>query len=73
MFNYRNARTLTRVELTDEQIQAQAPSVFAVQPVAGVSDRYTFLPTSQIIGRMRQEGWAPVSAEQQRVRCYELF
>lgn len=56
MFNNRNTRSLARIELTDEQIRNEAPSVFAVQPVATVSDKYTFLPTSQIIGRMRQEG-----------------
>jgi len=64
----RSHRTLARLELTDEQIRNEAPSVFATAPVAGVSDRYTFLPTSQIIGRMRQEGWAPVEAQQQAVR-----
>jgi len=68
MFNNRNTRSLARIELADEQIRNEAPSVFAVQPVAGVSDKYTFLPTSQIIAGMRREGWAPVSAEQQRVR-----
>lgn len=64
----RNTRSLSRLELTDEQIKAQAPSVFATAPVAGVSDRYTFLPTAQIVNRMRQEGWAPVEVQQQAVR-----
>ena len=64
----RSHRTLARIELTDEQIRNQAPSVFAVQPLAGVSERYTFLPTSRIIDRMRQEGWAPVEVQQQAVR-----
>jgi hypothetical protein len=65
----RNTRSLARVELTDEQIHRQAPSVFAASPVAGVSERYTFLPTSQIVDRMRQEGWAPVEVQQQAVRA----
>ena len=64
----RSSRTLARIELTDEQIRHQAPSVFAAAPVAGVSERYTFLPTSQIVSRMRQEGWAPVQVQQQAVR-----
>jgi hypothetical protein len=55
----RSSRTLARIELSDEQIKAKAPSVFAAAPVAGVSERYTFLPTAKIVGRMRQEGWAP--------------
>ena len=58
----------TRVELSDDRIAYLAPSVFASQPVAGVSERYTFLPTSQILARMRSEGWAPVEARQQTVR-----
>jgi len=64
----RKTRSLARLELADEQIKAQAPSVFAAAPVAGVSERYTFLPTSQIVSRMRQEGWAPVEVQQQAVR-----
>lgn len=71
MFNTiinRSHRSLSRVELSDEQIRAQAPSVFASAPQAGVSERYTFLPTAQIISRMRQEGWAPVEVQQQAVR-----
>jgi len=64
----RNTRSLSRFELTDEQIRNQAPSIFAAAPIAGVSERYTFLPTAQIVGRMRQEGWAPVEVQQQAVR-----
>ena len=64
----RGARTLARIELTDDQIRNQAPSVYAAAPVAGVSERYTFLPTAQIVTRMRQEGWAPVEVCQQAVR-----
>lgn len=64
----RNTRSLARVELTDEQIRNEAPSVFAAAPQAGVSQRYTFLPTAQIVSRMKQEGWAPVGVRQQAVR-----
>jgi hypothetical protein len=63
-----NAIINRSVELSDEQIKAQAPSVFAAAPQAGVSVRYTFLPTAQIVSRMRQEGWAPVEVQQQAVR-----
>lgn len=71
MFNSiinRNTRALARVELTDDQIKTQASSVFAAAPQAGVSERYTFLPTAQIVSRMRKEGWAPVEVRQQAVR-----
>ncbi len=45
-----------------------APSIFAVSPIEGVSDRYSFLPTIKIVERMRQAGWNPVAASEQRVR-----
>ena len=68
-----NSNTTTRnfnarIELSNDQLHAAAPSIFATAPVAGVSERYTFLPTAQIIARMRDEGWAPVEARQQAVR-----
>ncbi len=64
----RTHRSLARVELTDDQIKAQALSVFAAAPRAGVSQRYTFLPTAQIVSSMKQEGWAPVEVRQEAVR-----
>ena len=69
----RNTRTLARIELADAQIQVQAPSVFAGAPQAGVSARYTFMPTAQIVARMRAEGWAPVEAREQSVRAEGRF
>jgi hypothetical protein len=57
-----------KVELNDAILQAKAPSVFASQPMPGVSGKYTFLPTAQIVREMRANGWAPVDAQEQRVR-----
>ena len=71
MFNITSPRTAflqSRHELTDADLLKQAPSIFAGQAMAGVSDRYTFLPTAQIVARMRAAGWAPVQADEQRVR-----
>ncbi len=56
------------VAISDQELNALAPSVFASQPIAGVSDRYSFLPTSSILNGMRENGWVPVRAEQQSVR-----
>ena len=58
MFNIinRNTRSLARLELSDEQIKIQSPSVFAEAPQAGVSARYTFLPTVQIVKKYRVSG-----------------
>jgi len=57
--------------LEDSEIRAIAPSVFAANPIAGVSDRYTFLPTSAILDGMRDNGWMPVRVKEQRVRTEE--
>ena len=55
------------VALSNEDLQNLAPSIFASQPVADVSDRYSFLPTSSILDGMRDHGWMPIRAEQQHV------
>lgn len=71
MFNsyQTNTHSMARhTELADSQLALEAPSIFAEQAVEGVSSRYTFIPTAQLVTRMRQEGWAPVRAEEQRVR-----
>jgi len=60
--------TTQSVALNNHELRSIAPSVFASQPVAAVSDRYSFLPTSSILEGMRDHGWLPVRAEQQSVR-----
>src|SRR5438034_480245 len=61
----------SRTELLDDQIRALAPSVFAAQAMPGVSSRYAFVPTAHLVTRLRDAGWAPVSALQQRVNLDE--
>ncbi len=61
----------SRAELPDDQIRALAPSVFAAQAMPGVSSRYAFVPTAHLVTRLRDAGWAPVSAVQQRVKLDE--
>jgi Domain of unknown function (DUF932) len=61
-------KTRGTVAISDEELQCLAPSIFASQPIEGVSDRYSFLPTSSILKGMRENGWVPVRAEQQSVR-----
>jgi hypothetical protein len=56
------------LEITDTDILGTAPAVFAQAPMPGASNRYTFLPTGQILTAMRQEGWKPVEARQMGVR-----
>jgi len=61
----------SRTELLDEQIRALAPFVFAALAMPGVSSRYAFVPTAHLVGRLRDVGWTPVSAVQQRVKLVE--
>jgi hypothetical protein len=54
--------------LTEETLRRQAPSVFASGPMAGVSPRYTFVPTARIVDGLREQDWVPVNVEEQRIR-----
>ena len=54
--------------LSNDQLMRFAPSVFAPEPWQGMSARYTFIPTIQIIDKMREEGFQPVAATQSRSR-----
>ena len=54
--------------LDDDRLRAIAPSVFASQAWNGVSEKYSFLPTSAVVSRMRENNWLPVWADEQLVR-----
>ncbi|MEI6075995.1 MAG: DUF932 domain-containing protein [Verrucomicrobiota bacterium] len=54
--------------LTEENLRREAPSVFASGPMAGVSPRYTFVPTARIVDGLRAQDWVPVAVEEQRIR-----
>lgn len=54
--------------LSNEQLFRCAPSIFATQPWSGMSARYTFIPTIQIVDKMRAEGFQPFSATQAKSR-----
>ena len=54
--------------LTEDDLRTVAPSVFSPTPMAGLSSRYTFVPTSEVVGALGDRGWVPVEVQQQRVR-----
>ncbi len=54
--------------LDNNQIQSVAPSVFATQPWDGMSDKYKFIPTSEVLDAMRANNLVPVKAMQSRTR-----
>ncbi len=54
--------------LSSDDLRRCAPSVFAEHARPGVSSRYTFVSTQQVVALLRAEGWEPVKASEQRVR-----
>jgi len=54
--------------LDNEALLRLAPSVFAESPYSKMSERYGFIPTSRVVDGMRDAGWLPVMAKDQRVR-----
>ncbi len=54
--------------LADEQIRAIAPSIFAEDKHASRSDRYTYIPTSDVLQGLRKEGFSPFMVCQTRTR-----
>ncbi len=66
--NLQNTTNFKAVALTEETLRRQAPSVFAPGPMAGVSPRYTFVPTAEIVDGLREQDWLPVAVEEQRIR-----
>ena len=54
--------------LTNEALRLEAPSIFAQAPMNGLSRRYTFVSTTEIVAGLREKSWLPVHVEQQRAR-----
>jgi uncharacterized protein DUF932 len=63
-----NRRTFQNRPLSNEEINAIAPSAFATQPWYAQSSRYAFVPTSDVIEGMRSAGFLPYNALQSRSR-----
>ena len=62
------SNSLQMVPLTIEEIKENAPQVFAATPKPGVSEKYSFLPTSRIIEDMNRLGWQVNQAKSNRSR-----
>ena len=54
--------------LNEDALRRMAPSIYAPGPMAGLSGRYTFVPTAQIVDGLREHNWVPVAVEEQRIR-----
>jgi len=56
------------IPLTNEQLYRVAPSVFAGEKHESRSERYTYIPTIQVIDGLRSEGFLPFSVCQSKTR-----
>lgn len=63
-----NRRTYQNRPLSNEEINSLAPSAFATTPWYAQSERYAFVPTSNVIEGMRKAGFMPYSVMQARTR-----
>ena len=54
--------------LTDEQLLKFAPSIFAEEKHGSRSDKYTYIPTIEVVNGLRKEGFQPFLATQSRAR-----
>jgi hypothetical protein len=74
--NLNSSRYMLRggsAELSREQLLIETPSAYAEQAYTGTSDRYSFFPTDTVIEALRETGWAPVIAQEQRARSEDRF
>jgi hypothetical protein len=61
----RNTRVLrSDVPLTEDQMRAAAPSVFAEGKHESRSERYTYIPTIEVLRGLRKEGFEPFMVAQ---------
>ncbi|MGU2390801.1 DUF932 domain-containing protein [Pseudomonas aeruginosa] len=67
-FSYRSPVLRSESPLSDEQIRAVAPSIFAEAPHASRSERYSYIPTATVLQELRGEGFEPFMVCQTRVR-----
>ncbi len=66
---FRNATTIRSANpLSDDQIRAVVPSIFAQEAHGSRSDRYAYIPTIDVLNGLRKEGFQPFMACQTRCR-----
>lgn len=64
--NLTSARS--HIPLANEQILQVAPSIFAAEKHDSRSDRYTYIPTINVLDKLREEGFQPFMAAQAKCR-----
>ena len=54
--------------LSNDQLAKQAPSIFAANKAPTRSEKYTYVPTLDIVEEMRRQGFFPVQARESKTR-----
>lgn len=67
-FGRNNTSVRSDLPLSDEDIMKVAPSIFAVEKHDSRSGRYTYIPTVDVLRKLRQEGFSPFMACQSKCR-----
>jgi hypothetical protein len=67
-FGRNHTSVRSHIPLTNDQIQAVAPSIFADEKHGSRSERYTYIPTIAVLEQLRKEGFMPFMACQARCR-----
>jgi hypothetical protein len=67
------ANSGSKHELSREELTRHVPAAYAEKAHAGTSHRYSFFPTSTVVEALRESGWAPVIAQEQRARAEDRF
>lgn len=67
-FGYHSNILRSETALAEDQMQRAAPSIFATGKHASRSDRYTYIPTIEVLRGLRQEGFEPFMVAQGKSR-----
>jgi hypothetical protein len=67
-FGHNSVCLRSATPLTEEQMRKVAPSIFAEAAHDSRSQRYTYIPTATVLGKLRSEGFQPFVVAQTRVR-----
>lgn len=59
--------------LSDSDFHRKCPAAFATGASAKVSDKFSFVPTVDVVRALQSEGWQPVWASQSRARDVNRF
>ena len=68
MSHYQMANRRPSAPLTEAMMMQMAPSIFAVEAHESRSDRYTYIPTIEVLRGLMNEGFQPFKVNQGRTR-----